>query len=175
MSAKDTFQGLPKARLPGLYENPYEAPETNLAKSAESPARSEKSRKGIKAASAVLLAVGAVVTADSKTTARFINDVINRDQNAMTMPSIPKPEDATAIIIGDTIEFKTADGKTHKVKVQTLSDITAAAQSIDPEINYSSYDSMLESENNNSAEVHFGDRFTVDKSLGITDLGPSAD
>lgn len=163
----------PKAKLPGLYEDPYKDFKTDLTQDAELSPSNEKKRKGIKVAGTVLLAVGAVASADSKATAKFINDAINRDQNALVMPSAPKSENATAIRIGDTIEFKTAKGQSKKIKVETLSDITAAVQSIDPDIDYSSYDAMLESQNNNSAEVHFGDKFTVDKSLEITDLGPS--
>jgi hypothetical protein len=176
MASADIKYPKPKAHLPRLHENPYdtvvEASDSINDDVEAFKSRGEKTKKALRAAAALLAVVGAVVVSESKTTANFINDTLNRTGNAITPPAVPTAEDATTIRIGDMVSYKSNDGKEHITQIRNLSDISAIATSINPDLNSGTFDAMLESENHNSSLVHFGDEFTVNKDLDIRDIGP---
>jgi hypothetical protein len=128
------------------------------------------------AGGAVLAAAGVTAAVETQTAIpAYVNAKIHELGQGMNGMAQPKPEDATNVKIGDVITYKTKDGRVEHRTVRLMSDITAAAREVNPQINYSDFDSMLEAQNRGSAEVHYGDSFKVDESLGLKDVGPSGD
>jgi hypothetical protein len=124
----------------------------------------------------ILVVAAGVKVAESPTTTAYVNSKLHELGQIFQGESTPTPEDATTITVGDTIRFKTKDGKVEKREVRFLSDITAAAKEVDPSINYNDFDDMLDRQNGNSNLVHPGQtKVRIDQSLGITDVGPSGE
>ncbi len=152
-----------------------EQPDETTEEAQAFDASAEHNRNALRVAAALLTIVGAMVVTESKTTAQVLYNSYETVANAMSPPSIPKPENATTIKIGDVIRYKDFKGKVHKSSVRVLSDISQAAQAVDPNLDTRTFNAMLASESHNSPEsLHDGDAFTVDSSLGIEDLGTSA-
>ena len=175
MASADIKYEKPKARLP-RYDEPYQMvveASNDIDETVQSMrARGERVKNALRASGA-LLGILAVATGANALSNGGVKGFFDRTANAINPPAVPSPENATPIYIGDNIAFKTPDGKVHKTQVRMLSDISQAAQEVNPDLNTASYDAMLESENKGSRIVFNGDRFTVDKSLGIKDLGTS--